>query len=489
MLATTIVQSTGGTLRAGTYHYQSDVQRSRHDRTANRPSGEVVLWELIPILQELGVPLPEALEPRSVYRPEMLIEPLKRYLQPPDMTQARRDVLRQAFEKVRRMFYVGELKPIDLERVSFHGTTNAGAPYFTQKKDAYWESLSEARAIRKGKAPEPLTVFHRGKNRHEARPVFGYPFSVTLIESTFFEAYQCEIVKHHSPYVGGQPSGQIAAYINEMRWKSDAILELDYSGFDGSLSAPLISMAFSIIKANFPTLTCEQEKDWQLVTRYFQTAPMLMPDGSLILGRRHGVASGSMFTQLVDSICNAIIVEYVARRLAFKPRRYFVLGDDSVIGLSTKVQVSDVVRVAAELGIIVNEKKSRAYWVRATERTYFLGHYRDSFLMKRSQEESVLRLLTPERLRPEYFSDDPDVRRMAYVERLRAYQDDNLLTWTNLELVILRLIGKAKSPWASLWFEDSKEYLERKRWDPGFIAFSRQRLKSETPRFSLATTV
>lgn len=467
MLADDIIADIDATLHVGTYVFASEDQRDRHRRSAARVSGPVVLWDLLKVLQEVGLGKIPVLTPRSIFRPEMLIPPLKRYLAPPTV-RCNEEILRQSFEKVRRMFHVGKLEPIKLEEVVFDGTTNSGAPFFGRKADYYRESLSYAKATQKGRAPDPLTVFHRGKDEKVARPVFGYPFSMTLLESQFFQPYQAELVNHHTPYVGGQINLQISALINEIRCKSESMVELDYSGFDGSLSAKLISLAFSCIKSNF-VMTKQQEKDWSTVTRYFVTGPMLLPDGSLIKGRRHGVPSGSMFTQIIDSICNALIIEYCARRLRVKPTRYCVLGDDSVIGLPVKLNVSDWAEVASELGVKINNDKSRGYWVTKEKETHFLGHDRAKFVLSRDVEDSVVRLLTPERLRDEYFSKDPVVRKAAYIERLKAYQDDNLVAWGLFERAISHLLGKEGPQWSSQWFTSSKELAIRGKWDPELV--------------------
>lgn len=470
------------------YRFSDDAQRSRFERSTGRNSGEVILRELIPLFEEAGVTIPYDLKPRSVYKPSMLIDPLVKYLTEVDAYEYDKGILNKATSRVKRAFYVGKLEPLALDDVTYRPDTNAGAPYFLPKGEVSEWAFSEARMIMRGKSPEPLTVFHRGKNDTEVRPVYGYPFAMTLLESRFFMPYQRELMLHASPYVGGKMEGDIAAYINEMRWKSSSILEIDYTGFDGSLSSHLIGRAFDVIQNCF-TMNAEEEKCWKIIMRYFVTAPMLLPDGYVIKGRRHGVPSGSMFTQLIDSICNAILVEYVKLRLGIMTSRYYVLGDDCVIGIIGKSPTLEKINwVLSELGVSINSVKSSLTKVQHGGTVHFLGHNRQSFILQRPIEESIRKVLTPERVDLRIFSSDKAVRAEAYVERLRAYQEDNQLAWSSIQRVInlLKRGFPDALPNVEEWiFIPTRVHQERTRFDVGFEQFVRHACGNSLARLAL----
>lgn len=445
------------------YIFRGSEERARFEAGTNRPSGAVILWDVLRLAKAHKATLPRTLGVRSVFRPEMLVAPMMKYLKGGKMGNYRPDNLHEAYRRVARAFYVGQLSPIPLERVHYRTSSSSGAPLFLKKGDCHLESIHEAYAIRNGMCPPPLTVYHRGKNEQVVRPVFGYPFSMTLIESRFFEPYQFEVIGHHNPYIGGRTYSAIGSDINELRWKSNLCYTLDYSGFDGSISAKLISLAFKVIEANFDLSVQRDKDDWELVRKYFVTAPMLLPTGEMVIGRRHGVPSGSMFTQLVDSIVNAIVIEYTKIRLGFQTSRYYVLGDDSIIGVcGLGPSLADVKRVMEELGIHLNVDKSRVE-KSSTKKQHFLGHYWYQGVMSREISETWEKLLCPERIDRRLFAKDEKLRKQAWLERLRAYQDDNIAAFDEIQVVI-NAITRKQCDATILDFVVGQAYRER-MWD------------------------
>lgn len=404
-----------------------------------KKQGPIVLWDVFHALKRLSKIRPdipciqyEDLMTRSQYSPDSLRPFCEKLETSGKMGAYDGKILQQAFEKCKRMFYTGKVKPLDLGEVPYQAKTNAGLPTFLPKAEVYPQAVQAARAVVRGKAPEALTMFHRGRNTayedalsgdFESRGVNGYPFEMTLLEGRFFYPVQSELMQHHNPYAGGRLNFETAGLLNELKWKSRFIVELDYSKFDITMPSKLINMAFRIIEQNLDLSDPEDAKTWQIVTRYFVTAPVLCPDGNIYKGRRHAVPSGSMFTQMVDSIVNAIVIEYVARKLNFMTSRYTVLGDDSVIGVDRPVEITQISEAAKELGITVNTDKSTVHVV--SEDIHFLGHDWTSFIAVRDIKETLIRLCCPERGRNEYWSKTRDVRENAFIERIRAYQDDN----------------------------------------------------------------
>lgn len=446
------------------YRFTSSEAKDRFLGGTNRPTGELVLWDLFNLAREEKCSLPKSIEPRSVYRPEMLDQPLEKFFSGGNMQSYDGKALHTAFRRVARAFYVGKLKPVALERVAYKANTSAGAPLFLKKGECYRESLNEAKAIRNGMAPPPATVYHRGKNTKVARPVFGYPFSMTLLESRFFEPYQFEVIGHHSPYVGGRSYATVGSEINELRWKSGLIYMLDYSGFDGSISQKLLNMALDVLESNFDLSDPVDARDWRLVRRYFVCTPVLLPDGNMLIGKRHGVPSGSMLTQLIDSIVNAIAIEYLKARLHFQTSRYYVMGDDSLIGVSVGgPKLKELEGCLKELGLTLNVEKSRVGEA-SSPKMHFLGHYWYQGVLTREIEETWGKILTPERWSQDLWSKTEQVRRDALVDRLRAYQDDNSAAWPEIQRVLNRITGRRVDK-SILDFRPGLALRERE-WDP-----------------------
>jgi hypothetical protein len=402
-----------------------------------KPSGGVILWDLVDATEMvLGIPLnSEGLVARSKYDPDMIRKQCKALEDGGQLGKYDPCLLNAAFEKVRRMFKIDGLKALPLTEVPYESSANSGLPWLSKKADVYPQAVRRAMALQKrdNLAPQPVVLFHRGKNETEARYVNGYPMEMSLIEGRFFYPYQQAVIQHHTPYAGGRFDFETAALINEVRVKSRFVAELDYSKFDTSIPTLLSSMAFSIIEDSFD-MDEQDRRDWNRITRYFHTSPLLAPDGYIYTGRRHGVPSGSCFTQVIDSIVNAICLEYIARRMAFRPTRYLVLGDDVVLGVDRPVDLKVIATTLHELGITLNVDKSEVKT--PNESIHFLGHDWRNMIATRPIMETLVRLVTPERLRKEYFSKDRDTRRAAFIERLRNYQDDNPDAWYPLQALI-----------------------------------------------------
>lgn len=461
-----VLRTTG--YRLTSYSFVGDNAKERFEQATVRRSGSVILRDLESIARGTGANIPLKISPRSKYDPEMLEKPLIRYFNRPDPSYDGK-LLHKAIRKVSRSMYLGNLHARPLEKVTYKPSTNAGAPTFDKKGEVYPDELERSRRIRRGEAPPPCAIFHRGKNEDEVRPVFAYPMSMTLLESRFFEPYQYEVMYHHNPYVGGRTYPQLAGEVNELMWKSKYYMELDYSGFDGSISAKLIHAAFDIIKESF-VMSAQDEEDWKTIVRYFVTTPVILPCGTLIVGKRHGVPSGSMFTQLVDSIVNMICIEYWRLSTNTGVSRYHVLGDDSIIGINdAKPNLLEVAKVIHQLGVEVNITKSKVRTVGKSE-PYFLGHYWHQMRPTRDLEETWEKVLTPEKTQREFFAKDRKIRNYAYIDRLRAYQDDNSdpETWRQLQYVIDMLQGfrlrQTRFDHDAYRFRTSKALKERE-WD------------------------
>jgi hypothetical protein len=390
----------------------------------------------------------------------MLVQPLEKYFTKP-VLRYRKEAFNKAFSRVSRAFFVGKVKPTRLGEVPYDGTKNSGYPEFSRKAEVYPQAIAEARQVMRGKFPGPVATFHRGKNEEQARPVFAFPFHMHLLEGRFFYPLQRELVRHHNPYVGGKAYPVLAGMLNEIRWKSRYIMEIDYSGFDGSVSARLIHAAFDVLKQSLD-LTAEDDALWMKLVRYFITSPILLPDCKVVKGRRHGIPSGSMFTQLIGSIVNALAIEYGKVVLNVETSRYGVMGDDSIIGCNYRApKLKDWAAVMLELGLTVSTAKSRV--IKASESPYFLGHNWHMMRMSRDVSETIVKLLTPERVDIRLFK--KETRTDALIERVRAYQDDNPASFVALQRLI-KWLRHSQSPNHWDWtYVEGYGHSERMTWD------------------------
>jgi len=421
--------------RVRAWHPLNDNAADRFFNACVRKQGEVILWDLVDAIDTvLGMTFEDGeLVARSKYEPDMIRKQCLQFVEGGRMGNYDPIVLRQAYAKVERMFKLDGLHPLPLESVPYEPSSSAGLPLLCSKADAYPDAIRAARKLQSNQklAPQPVVMFHRGKNKEEARFVNAYPFEMTLLEGRFFYPFQSAVIQHHTPYAGGRFDFETAAMINEIRIKSRFVGLFDYSKYDSSISSKLIMMAFNIVKKSF-IMDDQDMMDWDRITRFFITGPMLAPDGYIYYGRKHGVPSGSTFTQLIDSLVNAICLEYVTRMMHVKPTRYLVMGDDVVIGLDRPVTIARAASFFAELGIKLNTEKSSV--ITSSQNVHFLGH--DWLTTGRSRDigETLRRLVTPERPSDRYFNAKTRADRRAYlIERIQQYQEDNPRAWRELE--------------------------------------------------------
>ena len=337
---------------------------------------------------------------RSRFEPSMLDEPMKKFLSPFRFTPDR-DRLTAAVSRVRRKLKkMGVVNPIPLEEsyqwlVTAKENNFAGLPTLGKKGDDA-DALARAKACARGKCPPPAVIGHRGKNTIVARPIWMFPFEWHICEAAYFIPLQERFKRNVQIYAASNAVTRRAKF-NEIATSGDyqSKLAMDYSGFDGSIGTQLIGISFSLLREHLK-LDAKQEKLWSRVATYFATCPFIDQHGYLVSGRRGGVPSGSMFTQMVDSIVNAIVIEYCLADM--EEKRYFVYGDDSVTYLKCSVEeteslLDEVKRRASDLGITVNLKKTHVCESYAT--TIFLGHY--DLRSGRPADEVLARLIFPER--------------------------------------------------------------------------------------------
>lgn len=374
-------------------------------RDINRKVGPVELFKLEKLVKgvldaqgrEIQIPSNGY---RSLYEPSMLDAPMEKFLSAKRF-QPDKQRLTTAVSRVKaKMRGMGLVEPVSLEEATkwlLQSKENnfAGLPTMGKKGDDL-EALERARECERGKCPPPCVIGHRGKNVDVARPVWMFPFEWHICEGAFFIPLQNKFKAKVHIYAADNAVSRRAKF-NEIAADKDyqSKLAMDYSGFDGSIGTQLIGIAFDILHDHL-TLDARQEKLWHRVATYFATSPFVDQHGYMVSGRRGGVPSGSMFTQMIDSIVNAIVIEYCF--VEEKGMRYFVYGDDSLTFLRSSVdcvekKLDDVILRAGELGVRVNLQKT--HLSSPCEVTTFLGHY--DLHSGRPAEEVLARLIFPER--------------------------------------------------------------------------------------------
>ena len=149
------------------------------------------------------------------------------------------------------------------------------------------------------------------------RVAWVYPIVMVAAESMFFEGFRRKI-RQMDDWV---PTPQNMHTTMCGRGSKS----YDFTSFDSSVPAWLIRTAFDMIRAildfdkyapdetgysGTPYASSSLEALFDKVVDYFVNTPFTTPKGD-ILSKRHGVPSGSMFTNLVDTIVSRMVLHYL----------------------------------------------------------------------------------------------------------------------------------------------------------------------------------
>lgn len=209
---------------------------------------------------------------------------------------------------------------------------------------------------------------HLSQDVDKVRAVWGYPLTMTLGEAVFavplIEAYQA----NPSPLAYGYETsvGGMKKILKETE-KYKHFIAIDFKDFDKTVQEKIIRVAFDILMRNVNLVHYRDHGIsnvrgillmWDYIVDYFIHTPIRTCDGKRF--RKHsGVASGSYFTQLIDSIVNYLIITWVFLTLTGKPPCYLkVMGDDSIAAHDQPLDLDAASDLVQKLGMRLNIQKS-----------------------------------------------------------------------------------------------------------------------------------
>lgn len=272
---------------------------------------------------------------------------------------------------------------------------SSGLPLMVSKKDALESDIGLAKALASGRvAPPPNVGYHRTQE-DKVRLVWGYPLSMILLEGRFMLPIDQALRAGEYPYLLGYDSSGIQARLAGLAY-SPIQYCLDWSKFDSTVPARAIHEVFDVIQSWFkqvdPTI-------WSMIKRYFITCPILMPDNFIYSGRRHGIPSGSWFTQIVGSMVNEFLVNYIASITNNEVLDEVYMGDDSVLSMTKMPNVIEWSKVASTMGMTIHPSKQ----VLTHGKPHFLQHTWGDAWPHRPVTDTINRLVTSEKFK--YFKD------------------------------------------------------------------------------------
>lgn len=210
---------------------------------------------------------------------------------------------------------------------TLRSTTSAGLPFLEKKKkvipilaDIFDEIISRK---------DPCVLYTRSQENKKTRTVWGYPIADTLLEMLFYIPFleYTKTLYYRAALVSPE---LVAKRITEMIINAIAnnlvLYSVDFAAFDASILYQYIEASFEYIKSHFATAF---HPTLNYICERMYTIGIVTPTGIYV--GKHGVPSGSTFTNEVDSIVQFCI----ASTLSFiKADECMIQGDDGVYAMA-----------------------------------------------------------------------------------------------------------------------------------------------------------
>jgi len=175
-------------------------------------------------------------------------------------------------------------------------------------------------------------------------------------------------------YAGGKTPQQLFQTICNNRMQFKCWDSLDYSAYDQSLPGWFIRDAFNVIKGWFKFRDEYDERRWDVMVNDFIHKGLISDKAGNITRVHDGVESGSMFTQIIDTLCNYMMLSYFCRIKSKKLGKDCVCnicGDDNIVfhdGWFSGVDYLNTIRKV--FGVVGNASKSKLNQSRQTDPEY-----------------------------------------------------------------------------------------------------------------------
>lgn len=330
---------------------------------------ETHLWNdsVAHVLEEQSFDIKES--PRSIYDPEQLWTALERYSpefntfvdQNDPHLKAGISTAWKVFAKPKHLETLKTLRTDKELRTALKMEKFSGLPSMTKKDEDYIYAVDREQQVLKGKkSPTPCLAGKRTQKNNKTRLIWMYPLEMTIMEARFARPLIDTYLERRTTMAFGLSKYTVGGLVDSICFRDHRKkpVALDYSKYDSSIPSYLIKQAFKIIGTWF-TQEDKDEFGFKIVENYFLNTPIVMIDGNLYTGKKHGVPSGSYFTQIVDSIVNTILIMAMssALKLGIDWRSFLVLGDDVIVALEDP-DIESMALFLARYGIILNQEKT-----------------------------------------------------------------------------------------------------------------------------------
>jgi hypothetical protein len=341
----------------------------------------------------------------------------------------------KSLERLKMEFSRLKLKPLsyycddDIRKAVPKATTHSGYLWLetgVKKKGDHMEGIHDVfqgeleRALKEGSFNYPILIAFRtqasgefeddgsqtDKCKHKTRVVSMVDLRQIIAELMFAKPIQ-KYMSRVDWYAGGKDDFGISSIVTRCRVKYSRFLSIDYSSFDQTISSWLIKDAFEVLKCAFQM--SEHEDDiFNLIVNDFIHKDFILSEG--ILHSDRGVPSGSMFTQIIDSIVNVLVVRTFFNSIHAEAEMT-VMGDDNVIFTNSDVTMEEMASyIAKNFGLIVKTDDKSSSGSTKKDNVKFLSCYWLDNGKWRHPHQLLSRLAFPERFRQYVDSGDNQIQ-------------------------------------------------------------------------------
>lgn len=269
--------------------------------------------------------------------------------------------------------------------------------------------------------------------KHKTRVVSMVDFYQILLESKYTVPFQ-RALSTYPCYAGGKDIPEIGQYISNFRSRTHYFTSIDYSSFDQTISNWLIRDAFDILKSAFKNV---DDDEFSVIVNDFINKDFITDTG--ILHSNKGVPSGSMFTQIIDSLVNLLVIKTYFHSIHTPLQHCIVMGDDNLFFSNTPISVDKLsTYVKKNFGLIINPDKCN-YGMCNSKDPQFLSRKWSAYGSYRDIGTIISKMAFPERFREYGGLITPEIvfysYIMAYKRTMDEYFDTERFRLDSLELM------------------------------------------------------
>lgn len=206
----------------------------------------------------------------------------------------------------------------------------------------------------------------------KTRVIYPYPGSLTLLELRFIRPFIDHFTNNDTFYVIGRNGEKIRDLLIS-RFKHEDVKLLastDFSSYDQTLLNEVIWMAFFVLRTQLRLTKSDSDLFDKLIDYFCCSAvnSSLKKKDQHIFLKLHGIPSGSGFTNLIGSICHAILVAYYDPKLLGQS---LICGDDNLLNI-TSINFNDyITTLKRDFHMVISKDKCKIF--RSYKTIHFLG--------------------------------------------------------------------------------------------------------------------